>query len=436
MAIYVECSDTHKHRERNTGIQRVVRNVVNNLNVCETEVFPVIFDGSAWRVIDGIVSPHVEERTPAVAYRTELLLASKLLWNALRFFLAVLIPFRPWSKFFRNSRHEFGLNFLIFKTMSPLRQLLRRARPQPQASVPSLQIQAGDTLVMLDSSWSDSVWDEVEPLKRQGVKIITVIYDLIPISHGQFCDDGLVKAFRHWFSRAAALSDAFVCISDFVRDCVRAELKKSGRDNVPIEYFYLGSDLDGIAVDATIRPHVAAVCDGNKKFILAVGTIEPRKRYDLIVQAYESYVRSFGPELNLVLVGKIGWKVEQLIDKIRSNPLHDKGLYLFDSLNDAELNSLYEKCAGLVFASDIEGFGLPLVEARQKGVPVIASDIPVFREIADEGVVFFQAGDADSLKNTVKRFFDGKLVSDVKKMTWLSWKESTQQLIDKVREVA
>lgn len=433
MAIYVECSDTYKNSRRNTGIQRVVRNVVNNLGLCESKVFPVIFDGNNWKIVDGIASPH--DKTARNVYRTEVYTAGKLLWNAFRFFIAVIIPYKPWTNFFRNSRYEFGLNYLIFNFISPFRKFFRKKQAQGTPST-QFSIEASDTLVMLDSSWSDSVWDEVEPLKNKGVKIITVIYDLIPLSHPEFCDDGLVRAFRNWFFRAAILSDSFICISDFVSGCVREELKKVGRHDVPIKHFYLGSDLDGVNMEANIREDVLTVCNGKNKFILAVGTIEPRKRYDLIVEAFEHYVAAYGCEINLVLVGKIGWKVEKLVDKIRNNPQFKQGLYLFDSLNDAELNRLYENCAGLVFASDIEGFGLPLVEARQKGVPVIASDIPVFREIADEGVIFFTAGDVDSLRVTMKKFVDGKIVSDVKKMEWLSWKESTQQLIAKVHELA
>lgn len=432
MAIYVECSNTFINSRVNTGIQRVVRNIINNLGESGREVSPVIFDNIGWKVVSGIPAPY--GKTSFDEYRADVYMASKALWDASRHFLATIIPFKPISNFFRNSKRQFGLNYLVvksFRLLSRLSAIFGREK-----SNKNLNIGPGDTLVMLDSSWTSTMWDEVERLKKTGVNVVTVVYDLIPISHAECCDDGLVKVFCNWFSRAAKLSDSFLCISKFVGGCVKDELKKIGRENVPVEYFYLGSELDGVNDAATIKDDVLSVCEGQKKFILAVGTIEPRKRYDLVMDAYEKYVESYGADVNLVLVGKVGWKVEKVVNKIKSNPLFERGLYLFNGLSDSELNMLYEKCSALVFASDIEGFGLPLVEARQKGIPVIASDIPVFREIADEGVTFFTAGDAASLKTQIKRFVDGQLASDVEKMTWLSWQESTQMFMTKVHELS
>lgn len=455
MAVYVECTDTYLNSRRNTGIQRVVRNIVNNLGECEGNVHPVVFDHQSqqWSMVPGIPAPYeptVAERATSnktvlsekkqafLEYRQQVFLATKMLWNALRYFIAALLPFAPWHKFFNNSKHAFGLNYLVVGlariALFPLRKVKRIA--SGKTSAVGFEILPGDTLVMLDSSWSNSIWDEVAKLKRKGVNVITVVYDLIPISHGQFCDEGLVRIFKHWFSCAAQLSDSFVCISDFVRGCVQNELNKLGRHNIPVEYFYLGSDLDGIAHDSSISEHVAAVCSDQKKFVLAVGTIEPRKRYDVIFNAFEQYVNAYGCDINLVLVGKIGWKVDGLISKIKSHKLFEKGLFLFNDANDAELDMLYDKCSSLVFASDIEGFGLPLVEARQKGIPVLASDIPVFRELADDGVVFFTAGDARSLKEQLRRLKQGEIVSEVKKMKWLSWKESAQTFISKVHALS
>lgn len=444
MAVYVECTDTFINSRRNTGIQRVVRNIVNNLGENAQDVKPVIFDhvNGIWSIVPGIPTPyersiaeeHESKKSGIAQYKEDVLIATKLLWNALRYFIAALIPYEPWRGFFKNSKHHFGLNYLLVSLAGMVRRPFMKQKEKGTSA--GLKILPGDTLVMLDSSWSNSIWDEVAQLKKQGVRIITVVYDLIPMSHRQFCDDGLVKVFTHWFTCAVKLSDAFVCISDFVRGCVLKELAAIGRENVPVKYFYLGSDLDGIENNAKISEEIASICTAGKKFVLAVGTIEPRKRYDVIVEAFEKYVAAYGPDISLVLVGKIGWKVEALINRIQSNNQFETALFMFNHANDAELNMLYENCSGLIFASDIEGFGLPLVEARQKGIPVIASDIPVFREIADDCVVFFDAGEAESLKYQIRRLTNGEIASQASKMEWLSWKKSAQIFMEKIHELS
>ena len=86
-------------------------------------------------------------------------------------------------------------------------------------------------------------------------------------------------------------------------------------------------------------------------------------------------------------------------------------------------------------SSHAEGFGLPIVEALQRGLPVMASDIPVFREIGGEFVAYFDLGDSKSLEKLVLTYERTRLVPAVRPLQewrWLDWKESAKQLMDGV----
>ena len=124
--------------------------------------------------------------------------------------------------------------------------------------------------------------------------------------------------------------------------------------------------------------------------ILMVGTIEPRKGYEAALAAFE-YLWSHGPTdaPDLVLIGKAGWKTVAYQSKIRNHPEFAKRLHWFDNISDEGLCLLYQACRGLLMASRGEGWGLPLIEAALHRRPVLARDLPVFREHALANIQFF-----------------------------------------------
>ena len=125
---------------------------------------------------------------------------------------------------------------------------------------------------------------------------------------------------------------------------------------------------------------------------LMVGTVEMRKGHRLALDAFESMWRE-NIDAELVIVGKTGWCVEHLLTrlrKIRIGPALDR----YEKASDDELLGHYADADALIAASYTEGFGLPLVEARHFGKPIIASDIPVFREVTAgvHSARFFEVG--------------------------------------------
>jgi glycosyltransferase involved in cell wall biosynthesis len=126
-----------------------------------------------------------------------------------------------------------------------------------------------------------------------------------------------------------------------------------------------------------------SAADPAKPYFVVVGTIEPRKNHMLLLHVWRQMAERFGPNIpKLLIIGRRGWENENAIDLIeRCAAIHDHVLEC-GSVPDAVLRRLMKGASAVLFPSFVEGYGMPLAEALMLGVPVIASDIEVFREIA------------------------------------------------------
>jgi alpha-1,2-rhamnosyltransferase len=304
-----------------------------------------------------------------------------------------------------------------------------------------LELRGDDTLVLLDSSWLDSGFtSQIEAARVRGLRIVAVVYDLIPIRHPEFCDEFLIGSFGAWFQWSLANADAFVCISKTVRMEVEDEATKllglSKARRKGYEYFHLGSELDLKDGKRSIPEPLGNVFAGPAPVCLMVSTIEPRKNHNYLLDAFERVWEQNGLA-KLCIIGKPGWKCDELLARIRNHRERGRRLFLLESVDDDGLEYAYANAAVLVFPSMAEGFGLPLVEAMQRGLPVIASDIPVFRETGGDFVAYCDVREPKSLARMVLELErTGKVPAarDPKDWRWITWRESAQQLVKAVEQ--
>ncbi len=407
--LLVECTYVFEHPKVNSGIQRVVRNVIRELPEADetVECIPVaMLDGTLYQV-HSLAPLDPRPHSPLVRLRILVERAANYFWLGQRT-LEKRRPFRssPWARrLLYVACRLFAFAFLSI----PLRlldRILGKQQPAPVRATP-LEHRAGDQLVLLDSSWHADFFPLAERLKSEGVGIVSVIYDLIPLTHPQFCDAGLVKVFNHWFDWIAATADGYVAISETIRDEVRAEmLRRIGPEKVAqrwFDYFHLGSELDLVEDGASVEPDLLRMFKAKAPVFLMVSTIEPRKNHGYLLDAFER-AWAQGSQARLCIAGRIGWKCEALVERVRQHPELNKRLFMFNDLSDKSLEYAYSHAASLVFPSYVEGFGLPLVEAMQRGLPAMGSDIPVFREIGGEFMAYFDLADPQTLANLVTRF--------------------------------
>lgn len=291
----------------------------------------------------------------------------------------------------------------------------------------------GDKFLMLDASFR--FVDEYRPIMRRiaasGGENVLGLHDILPLLYPGAFTGGAFLEFQRWFEALVPESDAIVCVSRSTAQSFVDYLAQHGYPIDPrlrIGWWRLGADLEpdggrpsrrALAISATRAP-----------FFLGVGTLEPRKGYSIALDAFER-LWAAGIDARYVIVGRRGWGSQALAQRIRAHEEIDRRLFWLDDADDASLRRLYERAHGLIAASFAEGFGLPLAEAAFHGLPAIASDIPIFREIAGDRAAFFPPLDADALCAEIRAALKRRGPRAPARI--VSWRESTQTLLGMVR---
>ncbi len=272
--------------------------------------------------------------------------------------------------------------------------------------------------------------------RKQGVSINFVIYDIIPLLYPHYTTEGIALHFKHWIDGLVTCADRLICISQSVAGDVQEYLAShyKNKDYLPeITTFRLGADLGNNQHLPPMREEVQSILQilKDKDTFLMVGTLEPRKGQEQVLDAFDLLWEE-DADITLLFVGKEGWKTEKLTERIKNHPYLNSRLFWLQDANDQELIESYKASTCFIMASYAEGFGLPIIEAAYYGVPIIARDIPVFREIAQEHAYYFNSIEADAIKealNTWLSLYRADTYPRSDNIQQLRWRESTQQLL-------
>ncbi len=298
----------------------------------------------------------------------------------------------------------------------------------------AVEIGEGDVLLLLDASWNyldGAVWLMAEAARKRAAAVACV-YDVIPLLYPEAFSPDVAGAFRRWFDTVARRSDAVVAISRTVAEETQALLaREPGAPGVG--WFRLGGDFRP-AEEAPVSARVMEICAEPAPFFLSVGTLEPRKGYTIALDAFET-LWALGVDARYVIVGKVGWKARALRRRILTHAEFGRRLIWLENADDAELEALYCNARAVVAASFAEGFGLPIVEALQRGAAVVASDIPVFREVAGDGAHYFRLLDAEDLARALRAALAGAAAPGAAPVA-VSWRQSARQLLAAARTEA
>ena len=271
-------------------------------------------------------------------------------------------------------------------------------------------------------------------LRDLGARAYFVVYDLLPVLLRDRFYDGAKALHERWL-KVVAESDGVLAISQSVADefIAWASANAPGRleAGLQVRAFHLGADIGSSSPTSGMPEDAAPLLKtiSSRPSFLMVGTIEPRKRHEQVLDAFEQLWRE-GVEANLVIAGKTGWMVEALVQRLKKHPQHDRRLFLLEGISDEYLERLYRSCSCLLLASEGEGFGLPLIEAAQHGLPILARDLPVFREVASNHASYFDATTgkdlAASIRGWLEQFQKGTHPHS-ETMPYLTWSQSAEQ---------
>ena len=274
--------------------------------------------------------------------------------------------------------------------------------------------------------------------RESGVLICIVVYDILPITMPSFFHSGIRDAFPVWGRMIIEKADLLLCISESVANDLKEFIASSTVERIlpyAIEYFHLGADFNlSEKPIKEIDEELLSGIDLSKTFIM-VGTIEPRKGHQQVVDAFEALSESY-KDYTLLIVGRVGWNTERLIKKLESaNSLASNIRWLSDCSDDT-LQYLYRNSVALIAASYGEGFGLPLIEAAQFEIPIIARDIPVFREVAGQHAYYFEDNvELDSIVRAIElwlHLYEQDCHPKSSGMPWMTWEKSAAQLMSKL----
>jgi glycosyltransferase involved in cell wall biosynthesis len=367
--IFVDVSELHS-RDSKTGIQRVVRNILTNLPRAVGDgysVIPVAGDlGFTYRISNKVGMSHIPD----------------------------YLPLTDPNPVFSEGDIFLGLDF-------------------------------HDVIIPRQTE----VLDE---MRKAGVMCYFVVYDLLPLQLRSCFPPEVGRNYNGWLNTVARY-DGLIAISRAVADDLfewMTQTRLSVDRPVRIGHFKLGSDIHverNSRVDAELEDWLAS--KGRSRLFVTIGTLEPRKGHAQIISGLTELWRQ-GVDASLAIIGKRGWDSDELTRTLINHPEFGKRLLWLQAASDADLVATLRAADALIAASEGEGFGLPLVEAQRFGVPVIARNIPVFREVAGQEAVYFSGKSGRVMAACLKDWLKENEVAckRLEKKPGLSWPDSAAEL--------
>lgn len=299
---------------------------------------------------------------------------------------------------------------------------------------PLLHVRKGDLLLGLDLTplHLELMVDSFRHLRRKGVRLIHVLYDMLAIRHPEWWGGTTGAVMERWAELVSMHSDGVVGISKAALDDYKHWLVERGLPApASLVWFHLGADVNNSLPSRGLPPDAAETLSAmrSQPAFLMVGTLEPRKGHRQALAAFELLWQE-GVAAHLVVVGKVGWAVTDLVEKLRTHPRSGTQLFLLEGVSDEFLESIYRNCTALLAASEGEGFGLPLIEAARHGLPILARDLDVFREVAGDQATYFNGTDPTTLADAIRMWLSERDVREcAPQIGWLTWAESCDQLV-------
>lgn len=246
-------------------------------------------------------------------------------------------------------------------------------------------------LIPSHQNWHRPAW--LERLKGKHGRLVLFLHDTIPVDHPEYARAGGAARHAQRLDNALALADALVVNSAATAQALqRFAAPRAIAARVQV------------APLGTLRP-VAPDPDfalPQRPYFVCLGTIEPRKNHLLLLHTWRAMAERHADAIpRLVIVGRRGWENEQILDLLERNPAVHSHVIEHNALGDGALASLLGGAAALLMPSFAEGFGMPVGEALAQGVPVIASDLPVFRETAGHIPEFLDPLDGPGWERTI-----------------------------------
>jgi glycosyltransferase involved in cell wall biosynthesis len=428
-----------------TGMLRVERELALHALSMPAKVIPVVYD----RDCQG-----VRPIRPAWAERV-------LAWSGHLYEDPVLRDSRAGWRRFVPSRHPLLINLELRRLASrsafsnrffdATQRLILAVKPAPFAlDSPSgqridqipydvavgqpLALGPGDALLLASSDWWRKDPQGLCDLKRTGLRLSALCFDIIPLTHPEFFPREDVERFAAHWNTVFAIADTIIVNSNYVKETVVAYCQHQGIRLGASALVPLGATPPE-PPPRLIPPRRANIEPG--RFALYVSTIEPRKNHDMLLRVWRRLVDCGVPQrlgFKLVLVGRRGWAVDEVIRQIEQPSLFDNTVVHLTDVSDGELWHLFQEAAFCLYPSKTEGFGLPVVEAYARGKAVIVSSGGSLPEAAGGFAPCLDPEDEDAWCGMIRLWMEhpsevAKAEQQIRKSRpYLSWSEVAERM--------
>lgn len=316
------------------------------------------------------------------------------------------------------------------------RRMSQRNHPTEHARLALTTFETDSVFLDLDSAWHSPVNRSslLPALRAQGVSIFMLHYDIVALLFPDLVPAHTARLFKCYFEAHVKFGDLIACISD----CSQAELREYCASRYPdipthVARIELGADFSAQETDRRpwpLPPHVS-------RYVLSVGTIEPRKNHERLLDAFE-VVGSEIQNVSLVIVGRYGWKSCKLVRRISNHRWLGTRLFWLEGIDDCTLAQLYRDATLCVVPSLYEGYGLPVSEALAHGCVTLSSRGGALVEAGRGFAEYFNARETEAMIALIKAYLTDseKLTATRKRLHHyrpITWDDTARQLTELVR---
>ena len=403
-----------RYNFKTAGIFRVIESLMLELNQRTSDVNLKITSACHDHVIESLIGYilYAEDHPNIRGLNLHESFSSKagLLEQYSQFYDLLNPPLRKQSGYWR--KHVLcGLQKIVLKGMSQFHQI--------------------DTSPLLDREKLDIFHSTYLRMPSKeltfGLQRAITIYDLIPIVRTDFVIKDLEVFFRNIISSIDIDLDWAICISEYTKQ----ELcEYTGMSSERVFVTYLAAEnsffpiIDSILVDEVCKKYLIP----ENPYFLSIAALQPRKNLSFLIESfYKLILENQNIDHNLVLAGSSGWMTEEIFETINSRPDLKHRVYFTGYVEEEDLNAIYNGATAFIFPSLYEGFGLPILEAMQAGIPVISSNATSLPEVAGDAAILADPQDGDAFcqamidiihNSSLRQCLKCKGLEQAKKFSW------------------
>lgn len=265
------------------------------------------------------------------------------------------------------------------------------------------------------------------------IRYVALVHDLIPLRMPELFTKKHLQRFKIFTSICKHQANSYIAVSEATKADILHYMKVPQEK---IQVIYEGAnpsftpDRDEAGIKETMERFAI-----EGPYLLCLSTVEPRKNMLRTIQAYEQYVLKNALPYKLVIVGGKGWNNGEIYDYVKEH--HLDGYVLFTGyVSNEDVKNIYANATLFIYASLYEGFGIPVLEAMQSGVPVITSNVSSMPEVAGDACLLVDPYQTDEIKNAIIKVLNSeklqaemkeKGIAQAKKFSWRKCSEEVHK---------